>query len=203
MDIIQIIEELNSTVNSATRVPGIRNRVIVDVERLTKVGQELQSSIPSDILEAKEILKQKNSIINQSQLEARRVKEAAEKEGMAIKAAAEQEQASRLDETEIVKEAQTKAEDTNQNALQEAQQIVQEAQRMAYRIMDEAETAAGERREGADQYARETLFDLEERLSGMTAQVRGGIDSLGLETETKAAPNPSPSFEPAEEAVAL
>ena len=88
MDIVQIVGELESITQSATRVPGLRKRVMVDVDRLTQVTGEIQNSIPSDILEAKEILKQKDSIINQSQLEARRVKDAAEKESLALKAAA-------------------------------------------------------------------------------------------------------------------
>ncbi len=196
MDIVQIVGELESITQSATRVPGLRKRVMVDVDRLKQVTGDIQNSIPSDILEAKEILKQKDSIINQSQLEARRVKDAAEKESLALTAAAEQEQASRVDETEIVKASEAKAEEVNQNALQEAQQIVQDAQRRAYRITDEAERAAADRREGSDQYARETLFDLEERLSGMTAQIRRGIDALGVETEARS--TATPPLEPVE-----
>jgi len=199
VNIGQIVEELESISQSATRVPGLRKRVMIDADRLMKVTEEVQTSIPSDILEAKEILKQKDSIINQAQLEARRVKEAAQKESLALKSAAEQEQASRVDETEIVKAAEAKAEEVNQNALQEAQQIVQDAQRRAYRVVDEAERMAAERREGSDQYARETLFDLEERLSGMTAQIRRGIDTLGtLGVETEARSAARPSLEPVE-----
>ena len=144
----------------------------------------MRSSIPASVQEAGEILKQKESIINQAQLEARRVKEAAEQECQAIVASAREEQRARVDETEIVKAAETKAGETNQQALQEAQQVVQDAQRRAYRMVDEAEAAAAARREGADQYARESLFNLEERLSEQVGQVRRGIDALGLEVET-------------------
>ena len=61
---------------------------------------------------------------------------------------------------------------------------MQDAQRRAYKILEEADTEASVRRDGADQYAREKLFDLEERLSELLGQVRRGIDSLGLEVET-------------------
>ena len=158
---------------------------MVDIERLAKVRDELGDSIPSDILEAKEILKQKESIINQAQMESRRVKEAGEQEAMSVTAASKQEHESRVDETEIVKTAQAKAEQINQNALQEAQQIVQDAQRRSYQLIDEAEKAGALRREGANQYARETLFDLEERLAQQLGQVRKGIDALGLEVDVK------------------
>ncbi len=158
---------------------------MVDVDRLNAVTQELGSSIPADILEAQEILKQKDSILNQTQLEARRIREAVAKESEELKTAAEEEQRSRVDETEIVRSAESKAGDISQDALQDAQQIQQDAQRRAYRIMEEAEASAATKREGADQYARETLFDLEERMSALLGQVRRGIDALGIEAESK------------------
>ena len=146
---------------------------MVDLDRLVSVGELLRDSIPADMQEAREILKQKDSIINQAHLESRRVK-----------GAAQQEQMSRVNETEIVKAAESKAEEVNQEGLQQSQQTTQDAQRRAYRITEEAETAATARREGADKYARETLFDLEERLASLLGQVREGIDVLGLEVET-------------------
>jgi len=166
-------------------VPGFRKRVMVDSDRLEAISSELRTSIPADIQEAREILKQKESIINQAHLEARRVKESAEREAVTVTSAAIEEQASKVDETEIIKEAGVKAGETNQRALQEAQEIVQEAQSRAYHMVEEADAVAAIRREGADQYAKETLFDLEERLANQLGQVRRGIDTLGLEVDNR------------------
>ena len=177
---------MDAICSSATKVPGLHSKAMVDVDRLVGMAEELKNSIPSDIQEAREILKQKDSILNQTHLEVRRVKEAAEQEATSLRDAAEREQQTRVDETEIVKAAETKAEEVNQQSLQEGQQIVQDGQRRSYRILDDAEAAAATRREGADQYARETLFDLEERLAGFLGQVRKGIDALGLEVESTA-----------------
>ena len=158
---------------------------MVELERLENVKSELSESVPSDILEAKEILTQKESIINQSLLEARRVKDTAEEEARIIKSAAMQEHAEKVDDTEIVRAAHGKAEKINQEAVQQAHEIVQDAQRAASRIVGDADKAAVIRREGADQYARETLFNLEERLASQLGQVRRGIDALGIEVEVK------------------
>ena len=185
IEIERIIQEVEAISNSATRVPGLRKRVMVDLDRLMGVGEDLRSSIPSDIQEAREVLKQKESIVNQAHLESRRVKESAEQESQEMVAASHQEHQSRVDETEIVKAAEAKAEEINQQALQDAQQIDQDAQRRSYRTLEEAEATAGSRREGADQYARETLFELEERLSVLLGQVRRGIDALGLDVEAR------------------
>jgi cell division septum initiation protein DivIVA len=158
---------------------------MVDLDRLTAVADELREAIPADIQEAREILRQKDSIVNQAQLEARRVKEGAEQEARGLQAATQQEHETLVDGTEVAKAAEAKAEEINQQALQEAQRIVQDGQRRAYRILDEAESTVTTRRGGADQYARETLFELEERLAGLLGQVRKGIDALGLEVEMK------------------
>ena len=178
------MEELEEIANTSTKVPGLRKKVMVDVDRLNSVVEQMSTSIPADILEAKEVLKQKESILNQTQLEANRIKDEAIDQAEAITVAATQEHAEKVDDTEITRGAETKAEEIHQNALQEAQQVMQDAQRRAYKILEEADTEASVRRDGADQYAREKLFDLEERLSELLGQVRRGIDSLGLEVET-------------------
>jgi len=164
-------------------VPGMRKRVMIEQERLAKVAEELASSIPSDIQEAREIVKQRESIISQAQLEATRVREAAELESSSMTSASHEEHVARVSDTEVLKTAELKAEEVNQEALREGQEALQDAQRRSYRTLDEAEAVASTRREGANQYARETLFDLEERLASLLSQVRKGIDTLGLEVE--------------------
>ena len=94
-----------------------------------------------------------------------------------------QEHMARVGETEVLKTAELKAEEVNQEGLREGQEALQDAQRRSYRMLDEAEVVASTRREGANQYARETLFDLEERLATLLSQVRKGIDTLGLEVQ--------------------
>jgi hypothetical protein len=173
-------------------VPGLRKRVMIEQERLTKVAEELANSIPAHIQEAREIVKQRESIVSQAQLEARRVREAAEQESAAMTAESHQEHIARVGETEVLKTAELKAEEVNQEALREGQDALQDAQRRSYRMLDEAEAVAGTRREGANQYARETLFDLEERLASLLAQVRKGIDALGLEVEEAVGNGASP-----------
>ena len=183
IEITQAFKEIESISKTATRVPGLRNRAIIDLDHLTRIVDELQTSIPADIQEAREIIKQKDSVLTQAQLESRRIKEDAQKEARELAAASQEEHQTKVSESEIVRSAEAKAEDINQQSLQESQQIIQDAQRRSYRILDESESESKSRREGADQYAKETLFELEERLSNLLGQTRKGIDILGLETD--------------------
>jgi vacuolar-type H+-ATPase subunit H len=178
MDNMNVVEDLQSLVDTGTRVPGFRNKVLVDVGRLMALGQDWSGSVPAMVQEAKEILNQRDSIINQAYLEAQRIKGSAEQGAVDIAAAAEKEHIFKVDETEIVKAAEAKAQGTQDEAMMESSLILQDAQRKAYQIQEEAEATADSRRDGADRYTREVLFNLEEQLAEALGQVRRGIDSL-------------------------
>ena len=185
MDIAHIVQELQSLPNSGTRVPGFRRKVLVDTDRLTALAEELGRSIPANVQEAREVLNQKDSIVNQAYLEAQRIKNSAEQEASAIANAAQEQHEAKVDDSEIVRGANAKAEAIKDEAMVEAQDILQDTQRRAYRILNEAETEAHSRRDGASHYAAEVLFSMEEQLSEALGQIRRGIDALRLETETQ------------------
>lgn len=183
MEIGHIADEIKLLASTGTRVPGFRRKVMVDIDRMITLGDELRRSVPADIQEASEVIKMKESIINQSYLEAKRIRGVAEEEAGALTSAAQEEHASKVDDSEILKAAESKGQEIREEAASEAQQILQDAQRKAYRMINEAEGASTSRRDGADQYAREVLFNLEEQMAEVLGQVRRGIDALKLETE--------------------
>jgi hypothetical protein len=189
MDMDAIVGEVQAIVDDGTRVPGFRNRLMVDVDRLSALENMIQTSIPASVREAATVIAQKESIVNQAYLEAQRMKKAAEQEASGLAIAAQEEHQAKVDESTIVASSQAKAEQIQGGAMTEAQQITQDAQRKAYRLLSEAEASAQARIEGADQYAREVLFGLEERMSETLSQVRRGIDSLKTEELVQAGAN--------------
>ena len=189
MDVQSIIEEVQSIVSTGTRVPGFKNKVMVDMDRLAELAEDLRNSVPANIQEAQEVINQKESIINQAYLEAQRMKSAAGQEAANIEATAKQEHEAKVDESEVVVTSTARAEEIRDSAMSEAQEIVQDAQRKSYRALNEAESTAGVRRDGSDQYAREVLFNLEELLADTLGQVRRGIDSLSKDEQTQAVGN--------------
>ena len=189
MDVQSIIEEVQSIVSTGTRVPGFKNKVMVDMDRLAELAEEIRNSVPANIQEAQEVINQKESIINQAYLEAQRMKSAAGQEAANIEATAKQEHEAKVDESEVVVTSTARAEEIRDSAMSEAQEIVQDAQRKSYRALNEAESTAGARRDGSDQYAREVLFNLEELLADTLGQVRRGIDSLSKDEQTQAVGN--------------
>ncbi|MCH8206214.1 MAG: hypothetical protein IH956_04340 [Chloroflexi bacterium] len=178
MDILQVTEELELLLETGIRVPGFRKKVLVDTDRLSELGGELRAAVPANIQEAQEILKQKESIINQAYLEAQRIRNEADQEADEVKTVAQQEHHLKVDETEIVKAAEAKSQEIKDEAMMESALILQDTQRRAYEVQTEAEAIAANRRDGADAYAREVLCNLEEQLANSLGQVRKGIDAL-------------------------
>ncbi len=178
MDFEQALQELQQLYASSSRVPGFGRKVMVDADMFTSVINNLQMAMPADVQEAREVLRQKDSILNQAYLEAQRVRSTVEEEVASHIAAATREHQERVSDSEVLKAAEAQGVKIRDDAMSSSEEIVQDAQRKAYAIVSEAEDIAASRRDGADQYSREVLFSLEEQLSEVLGQIRRGIDTL-------------------------
>ena len=180
----QIADQLRAMAASGTRVPGFRGKIMVDIDSLVRLSDQLSNvDMSDDVREASEVIRMKESILNQAYLEAKRIRTNAEDEASQLTTQAESEYRTKVGESSVLKRAEEISQDMQEQAGYESQQILQDAQRKAYRIVSEAENVALARRDGADSYAREVLFNLEEQLADILGQVRRGIDALNLEVE--------------------
>lgn len=182
-DMKNILNDLEASIKSANKVPGIGNKAMVDIKKLKSIYDALSQSIPEEILEASEVIKQKESIINQAYLEAKRTKEIAQQESASINDKARGDYDQKVSDSEVTRGAELKSEEIISEANEKATGIVKESQNEAEQIVDKAQTNATQRKDGADQYSKEVLFNIEERLSQVLGQVRRGIDALGDETQ--------------------
>lgn len=184
MDHIAKLEEM---LNSG-RVPGTA-RTLVNMEKVGEVLEELKRELPSQVNDAQTVLRQKEAILKQAELEARRIRAYADEEATTIRSLAEEQSQSQIEtartdaqsmlsDSEIVKAADEKATEIEQSAQEKATKIVSESQNKLNQVLAGAEKDAGDRRRGADNYAREVLFMLEEKIADTLGQVRSGIDVL-------------------------
>lgn len=184
MDHIAKLEEMLSS----GRVPGTA-RTLVNMEKVAEVLEELKRELPSQVNDAQTVLRQKDAILKQAELEARRIRAYADEEATTIRSLAEEQSQSQIEtarkeaqemltDSEIVKAAQEKAKEIEAAAEERAQKIISESQNKLNQVLAGAEKDAAERRRGADNYAREVLFMLEEKIADTLGQVRSGIDVL-------------------------
>tara|TARA_Y100001960_G_C14610251_1_gene795363 strand:- start:230 stop:859 length:630 start_codon:yes stop_codon:yes gene_type:complete len=200
MNSVEMIEQLKSMILGATRVPGLKNRGMVDLDSLMDIVDELEKNLPVEIQESNEILKQKDSIVKSAMMEASRMRDEVQKEmniqkvdaqkevdAMMLKANDEYEL--KISHSEVMAEATKRAEELSQetqndcsqlklDAENDSKRIIEDAQKKEKQILMTADKSSKEKKDGADQYAREILFHLEDKLSSQLNQIRLGIDSL-------------------------
>ena len=119
----------------------------------------LRVSVPEDVREARQLIQQRDGVMEEALVQAKKITDAAEEEFRA-----------RLRESEIVKAAQASV-----------QKILSEAERKAETVLADAERVARTRKEDADRYTLEVLRKLNEQLSTFLTSVRKGMEALEVE----------------------
>ena len=65
----QIADQLRAMAASGTRVPGFRGKVMVDIDSLVRLSDQLGNvDMSDDVREASEVIRMKESILNQAYL---------------------------------------------------------------------------------------------------------------------------------------
>lgn len=187
MTVLDTVEKIESLIANG-RVPGTA-RTLINIEKVAALLQEVKDGMPDHLNEAQSVIRQKDAILKQAEVEAKRVRSYADEEATTIRkmadeestkalTAARQQSETMLQGQEVVKAAHQRAEQVIRDAEAKAQHILGEAKGKLNAILAEAEKQADERRKGADNYAREVLFTLEEKVADVLGQVRSGIDLL-------------------------
>ena len=158
MDIINVMDRLEALVNTSSKVPATRSK-LVDEEKISELLEQMRLAIPQDMRAAQEVIERKDAILNQAQVDARRVRREAEDEF-----------ATRLDQNELMAAARKRAEELDQDI-----------ERKAARLMEQAVSESRNSRADADAYVIQTLRKLENEMTSVLASVRKGLDALSLE----------------------
>ena len=132
---------METLLDTSKAVP-VSGNVLVDKKKIMELVDQLRLAIPQEVKAAVEVLSQKDHIINQANLDARRTK-----------AQAEDDYRERLDQNEITELAQKRATET-----------LSEAEERANRIIKQTENDAKSRLVDADAYALRSLRALERPL---------------------------------------
>ncbi|MCL2881292.1 MAG: ATPase [Coriobacteriia bacterium] len=144
MDILQLIDRIEEAIDSAKSVPLSSNKM-VDPDAIFDIIDEIRSQYPEDLKQARWIVKQRQEMTEEAEREANRILEEAQERARGLVA-----------DTEIVRQAETRAAE----------------------IMDDARANEREIRLGAEDYADEMMANLEVNLGKMLTAVQRGRDRL-------------------------
>lgn len=161
MDIINIIDRLETLIDTSKAVP-VSGNILVEKRKVMELVDQLRLTVPEEVRSAEQVLGQKDQILNMAQTDARRTK-----------SMAEDELRNRLNHSELVTQAEAKA-----------QQTVRDAEDRATHILQQSEAESASRRTDADAYALRSLRGLESELASIVGSVRKGIEVLAGQAST-------------------
>lgn len=156
IDIINIIDRLETLIETSKTVP-VSGNILMEKKKVLELVDQLRLTVPEEVRNAEDVLAQKDQIISIAQTDARRTK-----------SMAEDELRDRLNQHELVAQAEMKA-----------AQTIREAEERATRMLQQSEAESQSRRTDADAYALRSLRTLEAELSSISGSVRKGIDLMG------------------------
>jgi cell division septum initiation protein DivIVA len=128
MDILYLIDELESRLTEGLRIP-FTSKVAVDEEECFDIINEMRSRIPEEVRQAQRITREKERILAQAHEEAERIVALARDRSQEV-----------LDEQEIVKAAGARAETIIERAQLEANRIKTEADDYVIAVLSQLET---------------------------------------------------------------
>tara|TARA_B100000579_G_scaffold60476_1_gene43923 strand:+ start:12278 stop:12886 length:609 start_codon:yes stop_codon:yes gene_type:complete len=186
MNIIEELKNLEKLIgDSNSLIPGKG----LDKSKAMDIVNQIISGLPSELDEAGMVSRQKEAIIDQADKEAARIRnyadeeastmrEIAKRDAAEILSDAEEKAEAMIQETSIVEGANKKSEEILNDAQSQSENIILNAQQESSRMLEESEQVSADRRDGADNYAKEVLYALEERIATILSQVRSGLDLL-------------------------
>ena len=140
------------TLVNTSKVMPVTGSLLMDKKKVLELVDQLRLQVPEEIRSAGEVLTQKDQIISQAMIEARRAKTKAEDEFK---------------------------EKLGQNELRKrAEDMLLEAENRAARMIEQAEVECNTKRAEADAYALRALRAFERELNSLNGSVRKGIDML-------------------------
>ena len=146
-----MVDRLETLVNTSKVMP-VTGSLLMDKKKVLELVDQLRLQVPEEIRSAGEVLTQKDQIISQAMIEARRAKTKAEDEFK---------------------------EKLGQNELRKrAEDMLLEAENRAARMIEQAEAECNTKRTEADAYALRALRAFERELNSLNGSVRKGIDML-------------------------
>ena len=159
-ELVKMINELEKMIRESKSLPFSSGKVVVETDVIMEHLDRMRVALPNEMGQAKELLGQRDDIVNSAVKEAERYMEDSKKQAEKI-----------LNEQEIVVSARQKAEEMLQSAHEQAQAIINDASK-------EADTL----RLDADHYAYHLMEHMELVLKKGIDTVRQGKEELGVES---------------------
>ncbi len=161
MDILYLVDRLENLIASSRRMPLV-NQIIVKEADILSIIDQLRTSVPEEIKQARRVIQEKERILGQANADATALLTRAREESERV----------------MNREGLLRA------AEERSQELVRRASEHAHNVVRQAEEHTEQLQAEADSYAAETLRNLKEHLLSIETEVGRTIMSIekGLES---------------------
>ncbi|HEY7415519.1 MAG TPA: hypothetical protein VH593_10025 [Ktedonobacteraceae bacterium] len=161
MDILYLIDRLDNLIASSRRMPLI-NQIMLKEGDILSIVDQMRTSIPEEVKQARRVMQEKERILAQAQEEA-----------SSVLARAREETERAMQREGLLHAAEERSQELIQQAARRSEELVHQAEEEAERLKDDA-----------DAYVVETLRAIREHLLGVETEIGRTIMSVerGLDT---------------------
>ena len=161
MDILYLVDRLENLIASSRRMPLV-NQIILKEGDILNIVDQMRTTIPDEVKQARRIIQEKERILAQAQADA-----------SALLTRAREETERAMNREGLLRTAEARSQELVQQAESQSQSLVQQAEEHSMQIKVDA-----------DNYVAETLRNLKDHLSSIEMDVSRTILSIekGLES---------------------
>ncbi len=178
-NVLHLIDRLESLVAEGLRIP-LTGRAVIDEREFMDIIDQLRASLPEELRQARRITQERERLLAEGRAEAERIVNMAQEQAAFL-----------LQDTELSKSAERRAQMIVADAQRQAAELLEQARAQAEALTSEAARQAEEARSGADAYARDVLSNLEHELNRHLVIVRKGLTMLDRPLDDVAARKPT------------
>jgi len=161
MDILYLVDRLDNLIASSRRMPLV-NQILIKEGDILNIVDQMRTSIPDEIKQARRIIQEKERILAQAQADATT---------LLTRAREETERA--MNREGLLRAAEARS-----------QELVRQAEERAHSVTEQAEEHGEQLKNEADNYVAETLRNLKDHLASIEMDISRTILSIdkGLES---------------------
>ncbi len=161
MDILYLVDRLDNLITSSRRMPLV-NQILIKEGDILNIVDQMRTSIPDEIKQARRIIQEKERILAQAQADA-----------TILLSRAREETERAMNREGLLRAAEARS-----------QELVRQAEQQAHSLIERAEEHGEQLKNEADNYVAETLRNLKDHLASIEMDVSRTILSIdkGLES---------------------
>ncbi len=145
MDILDVLNELEELVEESTKVPLV-GKILVDDELILDMIDHIRTALPEEMRQAKAIVQEREKILEDARLEAKRMITEAREELNRMADENELVKQARHHATEVVEQAKRLSRDIKVGAYQYADELLKNSEETLEKILGQVKNARSELR---------------------------------------------------------